>query len=435
MRARCAAATPADRTATVATAAGTVPIAGAARRLDAAPLAPRPAAAGLLQSRNVALARPGEGPGTLGALVRFRSSGAPLALTAGHVVGGVPESSAFDVVDISFGGAALGTCRLASWQPVFASRAADARLDAALLRIDAALAAEVGRRCGLPRGWADPVAGMAVTLRCCERSLRGRVVGTLASAYMESDLGLRYFLRDALLVRLDPAPEPGDSGAAYWDDAGRLVAIHAGSAPPGSDGNAIATPIRRILDTFAVDLVTDPSAVAVAPRTAPAPLPVLPPAGAVMGAPVPAPAAGGVQPNAREVDTLARTLYGEARREGADEMTAVCHVVLNRRDAARWWGRTVESVCLKPFQFSCWNEFDPNRRKLLNATEAEAPFATALEIARRLLAMVATERARADTTNGATHYHARRLNPLPRWARGRTSCAVTRGHVFYRGID
>ena len=57
---------------------------------------------------------------------------------------------------------------------------------------------------------------------------------------------------------------------------------------------------------------------------------------------------------ATAADTLARTLWGEARNQGQCGMAAVAHVVLNRAAHPRWWGHDIISVCRAPEQFSCW---------------------------------------------------------------------------------
>ena len=50
--------------------------------------------------------------------------------------------------------------------------------------------------------------------------------------------------------------------------------------------------------------------------------------------------------------TVANTLYLEARGEGERGVRAVASVIYNRSIST---GKDFESVCLKPFQFSCWN--------------------------------------------------------------------------------
>ena len=119
----------------------------------------------------------------------------------------------------------------------------------------------------------------------------------------------------------------------------------------------------------------------------------------------------------REVDILARTIYGEARGETVRGKEAVASVIVNRMRRARarggyWWGDSIEQVCLKPWQFSCWNENDPNRKKIEAVEPGHRVFDTCLRIARR-----AVSGSLKDPTGGATHYHT--LDANPPWARGR----------------
>lgn len=134
------------------------------------------------------------------------------------------------------------------------------------------------------------------------------------------------------------------------------------------------------------------------------------------------------------IDTLARTLWGEARGEGQPGMEAVAAVVLNRLAVARahgggfWWGGDIAGICTRPWQFSCWNEGDPNRQQLEAVDAKDLWFASALRIARR-----AVHGLLADPTGGATHYHHRAL--MPSWAIGRRPSASIGRHLFYRIID
>ena len=136
----------------------------------------------------------------------------------------------------------------------------------------------------------------------------------------------------------------------------------------------------------------------------------------------------------RSVDVLARTIYGEARGELVRGKEAVACVIINRVRRARdrggryWWGHDVESVCLKPWQFSCWNQNDPNRAKIQAVDETNRNFQSCLRIARRAIAGSIK-----DPTMGATHYHARSVSPP--WARGKQPSAKIGYHVFYNAID
>jgi N-acetylmuramoyl-L-alanine amidase len=129
--------------------------------------------------------------------------------------------------------------------------------------------------------------------------------------------------------------------------------------------------------------------------------------------------------NAR--DTLARTIWGEARGEASGGMEAVASVILNRAAHPRWWGKDVSGVCLKPYQFSCWLENDPNRPKMLAVDEkTDAPFARALAIADSALAGTLH-----DATGGADSYADLRVCSPP-WAKTARQTAQIGHHTFFK---
>ena len=130
---------------------------------------------------------------------------------------------------------------------------------------------------------------------------------------------------------------------------------------------------------------------------------------------------------------LARTIYGEARGESVRGKEAVAAVILNRVRRSRdrggyWWGNDITQVCLKPWQFSCWNDDDPNRPKVEAVSPRNRIFQSCLRIARRAVAG-----ALVDPTDGATHYHGAAANPP--WARGRAPGVEIGGHLFYADIE
>ncbi|MGN1091616.1 MAG: cell wall hydrolase [Alphaproteobacteria bacterium] len=128
----------------------------------------------------------------------------------------------------------------------------------------------------------------------------------------------------------------------------------------------------------------------------------------------------------KEIDLMARTMWGEARGEGIRGMQAVANVIMNRVNAGRWYGRTVEDVVLKPYQFSCWNANDPNLPKLKSVNEKDTQFSNAKGLAR-----LAYEDNLVDITGGATHYHAAGITPY--WANAMNKTAVIGNHAFYKG--
>ena len=129
----------------------------------------------------------------------------------------------------------------------------------------------------------------------------------------------------------------------------------------------------------------------------------------------------------KQIDTVARTLWGEARGEGVQGMQAVANVIMNRVKKGGWLGTTPEEVCLKPSQFSCWLKSDPNRQKLLAVNESDNNFLLAKQ-----LATSAVNGKLPDITNGATHYLALgSLSKVPSWASSMKKVASIGNHTFY----
>lgn len=58
------------------------------------------------------------------------------------------------------------------------------------------------------------------------------------------------------------------------------------------------------------------------------------------------------------------TIYGEARGENRAGKIAVATVIMERVEHRKWDGDNVVDVCLFPYQFSCFNVGDPNRKML-----------------------------------------------------------------------
>src|SRR5687767_4788692 len=125
------------------------------------------------------------------------------------------------------------------------------------------------------------------------------------------------------------------------------------------------------------------------------------------------------------VDTVARTIWAEARNQGTRGMEAVGCVIAKRAANPRWWGRGFEGVCKAKAQFSCWNEGDPNRAKLLKVDARNAQFREATRIAE----LVVSGKLK-DITNGADHYYTPLAAFPPAWARKVFAVAVIGDHVF-----
>lgn len=105
-----------------------------------------------------------------------------------------------------------------------------------------------------------------------------------------------------------------------------------------------------------------------------------------------------------DLETAARTVWGEARGEPELGQVAVAWVIRNRAEwtPPAWWGDSIKTVCRKPFQFSCWNPRDPNRAHLLGSVDALEGYADIFTIVSGVLTGDTK-----DPTGGATHYRVR----------------------------
>ena len=128
------------------------------------------------------------------------------------------------------------------------------------------------------------------------------------------------------------------------------------------------------------------------------------------------------------VDTFARTLWGEARGETKAGREAIASVILNRLKKPSRFGKSIEEVCLKPAQFSCWNDGDPNLPKLKKVDEIDPVFAECVAIAEN-----AVQGLLADSVIGADHYHTAGVSPA--WSQGKTPCIIIGNHLFFNNIS
>lgn len=156
-----------------------------------------------------------------------------------------------------------------------------------------------------------------------------------------------------------------------------------------------------------------------------------------------------------DVSILAQTIWGEARSHGATGMLAVGNVIKNRAEAnMKMFGQGIRGVALKPKQFSCWNEGDPNRDRIkemlqydrlisLRRSPDGTPFdewfakfknsgnymdykawLLAKDIAKKIIAGKAS-----DPTNGAVYYHTTDVDPA--WNANLDHVATVGNHLFY----
>jgi cell wall hydrolase len=129
-----------------------------------------------------------------------------------------------------------------------------------------------------------------------------------------------------------------------------------------------------------------------------------------------------------DIETLARTLYGEARGESREGKIAVAWVVLNRARPGNPWPDSVAECCRQRWQFSCWNTNDPNLVKLTSVSLDKPSFFNCWVVASEVIAGL-----HKDPTRGANHY----LNPdavttMPSWYDPNKVTATIGRHQFLK---
>ena len=110
-----------------------------------------------------------------------------------------------------------------------------------------------------------------------------------------------------------------------------------------------------------------------------------------------------------ELELLSLCVWREARGEGLLAKRGVAHVVENRVARPSWWGDSVRSVILHPFQFSSFNEGDPNSNKWPD--DNDPSYSDSFTVSEDV--MVNGDQ---DLTGGAVSYYDTSIEP-PYWAR------------------
>jgi spore germination cell wall hydrolase CwlJ-like protein len=128
---------------------------------------------------------------------------------------------------------------------------------------------------------------------------------------------------------------------------------------------------------------------------------------------------------------LAICLYGEARGEGMGGKIGVASVIMNRVKKGGWFGKTIHEVILKKMQFSCFNENDPNRTKLVMIAQnwdlyykKEKALQNCYYVAEKVI-----NGDLKDNVSGATHY--KTIKCKAAWAASMKLMAVIDNHEFY----
>lgn len=139
-------------------------------------------------------------------------------------------------------------------------------------------------------------------------------------------------------------------------------------------------------------------------------------------------------PTIQDIDTLARTIYGEARGEfhldegGIPPFIAVANVVMNRLKCPSRYGDNIHKICQRRYQFSCWNKNDPNYCRITNVKKEDDHLF-------RLSFLTAEKVSRCDwpdITFGSNHYFSTSMRTIPKWAVGRAMQIRIGRHLFYK---
>lgn len=366
--------------------------------------------------------------GTIGCVVRRRGSNDLFAVTCAHVLVGNPGTQ---VEWAEFPPAvALPNPRIGALSPFRSSLSPAAGFpnttDVSLVRLDPGSVSPVVRFLGtiagvrttpLVRGEVVTLCGFGTSMLGAARP-RGVCAGTIVEPHANRVVDFpgrgEFGFRDVVVCTGFTLPM--DSGAGVLDAQSRLVGIHFAGPDLGESGNSIFQPIASVFAVFGLGIAANTGA----PPNPPAALA----AGASEGR---GPSVVGDRASA--IDTLARTLWGEARGEIPEGQRGVANVILNRvaKNKPQRFGATVETVCRKPKQFSCWNTGDPNRAKLLAVTDANDQFRQCLDLAR-----AAVNGSLSDNTRGSDHYHT--AGVAPNWSQGHVPAVVLGNHLFFNDI-
>jgi spore germination cell wall hydrolase CwlJ-like protein len=137
-----------------------------------------------------------------------------------------------------------------------------------------------------------------------------------------------------------------------------------------------------------------------------------------------------------DMETLARSIWGEARGESEEGQAAVAWVMRNRVRAAQafiarqkrahplFGDGTIVGACRAPRQFSAWNVDDANRAKLFQLGFEDAAYCRAFAVGCQVWGALVK-----DPTDGATHYHRHDIEPI--WAKSLKPTALIGAHMFY----
>lgn len=138
--------------------------------------------------------------------------------------------------------------------------------------------------------------------------------------------------------------------------------------------------------------------------------------------------------NNEDLEILAKTIFGEARGEykkingGLASLIAIGNVILNR--FKKEGNKTVKEICLKKYQFSCWNENEKNHPDNLNYFGDDLKIYKICEV----VAHGIFNKDWPDLTNGSCHYYSESISKTPYWAINKRPVFQIGSHLFFNNI-
>ena len=135
---------------------------------------------------------------------------------------------------------------------------------------------------------------------------------------------------------------------------------------------------------------------------------------------------------AHDIDIMTKTLWMEARGEPDIGIQAVACVIYNRFKSKKWYSKilgvaSLANVCLKEWQFSCWNKGDQCDTKLPKANKESRSWKIC-----EAFAIMTANGWLPDIIDGADHYYAKTMKNPPAWAKKMKFKCQIGHHKFYK---
>jgi N-acetylmuramoyl-L-alanine amidase len=128
-----------------------------------------------------------------------------------------------------------------------------------------------------------------------------------------------------------------------------------------------------------------------------------------------------------EESIVLATLWAECRSEPLEGMLAVAEVIRRRTKDHYNSDGTLTGTCCKPYQFSCWNQDDKQRLRMLNLSDQDSMVMRMRDV---------WENSEfTDYSNGAVLYYSpdamRPPGSVPEWTKDCRLVATIGRHLFY----